>query len=121
VINKIRLNGSKSFAEVRSDDDCWIDGELSRYEGVSFVKVFPPGDATDEQIKNIKQGLKDLGSEVVKIMPKASTNRLVSKIKNVKRKSIRKVVIEYAEGIVTSEDKGDLIDELNSIMDQVGL
>jgi hypothetical protein len=115
------LKNSKTFAEISTDDDCWIDGSVSRYEGVSFIKIFPPSDATDDQIILIKQRLRDLEVESIKTMPKASLNRPVSKIKNVKKKSIRKVVVEYAEKLVTSEDKGNLVDELNSIMDQVGL
>jgi hypothetical protein len=115
------LKNSKTFAEIPTDDDCWIDADFSRYKGISFIKVFPPSDATDDQIINAKRELRELGVESIKVMPKASLNRPVSKIKNVKKKSIRKVVVEYAEKLVTSEDKDNLIDELNSIMDQVGL
>jgi hydroxypyruvate isomerase len=125
LIRRIKIEDAKSFAIINSDDDYWIDRLLESLiidKGVSFIKIFPPSDATDELIDSIKHYLKyTLGIEVVKIMPRTSLPQVNVEIKNVKRKTIRETVIEYANNVTNSIDKKLLIETLNRTMDQAGL
>lgn len=124
-IRRIKLKRLKSFAEIGPDNKYWVSGSFKtidrRCKGISFIKVFPPSDAIDGLIVLLKAYLKnELGAEVIKVMPKALSDKLLSDHKRIKRQSIRKVVLEYAKNS-NSIDHKSLTDTLNRTMDKVGL
>lgn len=123
---RIKLKGSKQFALIESTDKCWSSKSITyltkKYKGISFIKVFPPANASKSLIANIKRYLIDnVGVEVVKVMPRETSSRIATKSKLTKKKNIRSTVIDYGTNVINSIDKPLLLTTLNETMDKAGL
>lgn len=112
------VRGARELVTLGPDHPCW-QGIPFGCDG-AFVRLLPPGDATEEQVRKIAETARQMGALAVRVLPRRRGAVVVEPRERRPHVRVRDVVLELARAANVG-DAAKLVEFVERVMGQCSL